>query len=746
MYSRHLSPPPAILDPAVTRVFALVAVFAGLLVGLAAGLGMPQNLLIAAVLSPFLLVFIYARPHWAVAVYVVLVYADLLSIMVKYHDFPPLARFAGAIMLTAVLGYRVVYRREGLKKDEVTPWLVAYGLVVALGIFYAQKPDAVMPNVVEFVRNFLTYLIIVNSLTTLGRIKVALWGLFGVATLLSTLTLYQTVTGNTDSDFGGLAQFRVSEIFGGSDAARPGGTIGDANYYGQLLLIVVPVGLYLLFESRVLLAKFAALGATTAIMGAIVFTYSRGDAVALVATLFAAVVFKRPRLPVLIVLGIVAAIGISLLPSNYVDRMSTIVGAITGDQTAILTEGSIRGRVGAVSAAVDMFADNMILGVGRENYPVHQLAYLEGSALALNSRAIPPHDLYLEIATEHGIVGIVVFAGLIVVTFGALREARRRFTAAGERNGAELAAWLGIGLFGYLVSSVFLHGAFLYMLWLQIALIVALRQVSRHAEVVDTGPVGVPADEMEPVLPFARPGAPKSYLLPTSLNSPGLLSRLKPLRPTPRSDQATSTPGENGPLSHPQSNGSTGGQLSTIEPTVSNWQANIDEQFRAFYEANGGEPVFGRPISPVFEEAGANGNTVPVQYFEYARLEYRPEAEALQQIVVGKLGLEVAVRGGPVGTLPEALQGERIRVREGGIGVPEVFHSAWQSGGITRFGNPISPLLQETGPGGSPLYVQYFERARFEYHPEHEGTDYAVRRTPLGLQLYRTHYGVTEQS
>ena len=45
---------------------------------------------------------------------------------------------------------------------------------------------------------------------------------------------------------------------------------------------------------------------------------------------------------------------------------------------------------------------------------------------------------------------------------------------------ADLAGWLTIGLAGYLASSLFLHGAYLYMLWLQIALIVALRQVARN--------------------------------------------------------------------------------------------------------------------------------------------------------------------------------------------------------------------------------------------------------------------------
>jgi putative inorganic carbon (HCO3(-)) transporter len=708
-----------------------VTVLAGLLIGFAAGLGMPQNLLVVVAVSPFLLMFIYARPHWAVAVYVVLVYADLLSIMVKYHDFPPLARFAGAVMLSAVLGYRLIYRREGLKKDEVTPWLVGYGLVIALGLLYARDPNLVMPNLVEFARNFLTYLIIVNSLTTMGRLKATLWGLLGIATLLSMLTLYQTATGNSDSDFGGLAQFRVSEIFGGADAPRPGGTIGDANYYGQLLLIVVPVGLYLLFESRTFLSKLAALGATTAVIGAIVFTYSRGDAVALGATLFAAMLFKRPRLHVLLLIVLGGVLALAALPSNYVERMAIVFDAITGNQRAVLTEYSLRGRAGAVSAAVDMFADHMVLGVGRENYPLYQLEYLEGSSLALHNRAIPPHDLYLEIATEHGAVGLVVFAGLILACVKALREARQRFMALLNRAGAELAGWLGIGLFGYLVSGLFLHGAFLYMLWLQIALIAALRQISRNAEVVEQRPAAPSPDEQEPVLPFADPAAPRTYLLPVSPRSQGMLSGLLSRRHGKRSA---------GPVA----------QTVIDQPAALPAPLTPPEFFRRFYEANGGEAVFGKPLSLPFEEQGGDGRPALVQYYEYARLEYHPGAgpgaRASAEVVLGKVGFDVPIKGSLADPLPPALQGEQVRLygnADAGPGVPPIFYEAWQTGGPELFGYPISPVLLDATPAGQSIYVQYFERARLEYHPHNAGTAYEVQLTPLGLELYMTRYGGT---
>jgi hypothetical protein len=47
------------------------------------------------------------------------------------------------------------------------------------------------------------------------------------------------------------------------------------------------------------------------------------------------------------------------------------------------------------------------------------------------------------------------------------------------------------------------------------------------------------------------------------------------------------------------------------------------------------------------------------------------------------------------------------------------FREYWiQHGGVAVFGYPIGPESSETTPEGT-FVVQYFERARFEYHPEH---------------------------
>jgi hypothetical protein len=56
------------------------------------------------------------------------------------------------------------------------------------------------------------------------------------------------------------------------------------------------------------------------------------------------------------------------------------------------------------------------------------------------------------------------------------------------------------------------------------------------------------------------------------------------------------------------------------------------------------------------------------------------------------------------------------------------FRAFWHAnGGLAAFGYPISEEFAERNPDTGQVYaVQYFERARFEWHPEHAGTPYEV--------------------
>ncbi len=94
---------------------------------------------------------------------------------------------------------------------------------------------------------------------------------------------------------------------------------------------------------------------------------------------------------------------------------------------------------------------------------------------------------------------------------------------------------------------------------------------------------------------------------------------------------------------------------------------------------------------------------------------------------------------GPSLTPPVAAAGA-----DGGSFFPETGHNLsalfqpyWQAnGGLAQFGYPTTELLSEVNPADNHAYlVQYFERNRFEYHPEYAGTSSAILLGLLGDEL-----------
>jgi Bacterial capsule synthesis protein PGA_cap len=103
-----------------------------------------------------------------------------------------------------------------------------------------------------------------------------------------------------------------------------------------------------------------------------------------------------------------------------------------------------------------------------------------------------------------------------------------------------------------------------------------------------------------------------------------------------------------------------------------------DERFRRFFEAYGGLPIFGYPISGLLSETDkATGQTRTVQYFERARLELVAGAPAdaplLEQVQLGALGREypgIAAQCGlpPTTVAPDATAPARpVAVRAGQV-------------------------------------------------------------------------------
>jgi len=159
----------------------------------------------------------------------------------------------------------------------------------------------------------------------------------------------------------------------------------------------------------------------------------------------------------------------------------------------------------------------------------------------------------------------------------------------------------------------------------------------------------------------------------------------------------------------------------------------IDGRFLNAWNARGGIRIMGLPLTRPYPREQADGTFLLVQDFERARLEFHPRFLGEWGEVLGTLiGNEITV-----GRESEAPFGQRhdcASTTESDC-FPETSHSLsgtfrafWQAnGGLAAFGYPISEEFRELNADTGEVYtVQYFERARFEYHPEYAGTEYEV--------------------
>ncbi len=156
-----------------------------------------------------------------------------------------------------------------------------------------------------------------------------------------------------------------------------------------------------------------------------------------------------------------------------------------------------------------------------------------------------------------------------------------------------------------------------------------------------------------------------------------------------------------------------------------------------FWQANGGLTVFGLPITPQREEM-IEGQPRQVQWFQRNRLELHPENAPPYDVLIGRVGVDVLeMQGRNWYEFPKQEPSEDLTCQyfpETGFNVCDQIFAIWRSFGIgldddpgisfdeslALFGLPISGEMTETLSDGNEYTVQYFERARFERHPENE--------------------------
>ena len=340
----------------------------------------------------------------------------------------------GTLCAVGVVGRRLQ------RPSAIAFWWGLFTTWSAVSILWAVEPQNALERLPSVVALFLFYLVASSFRITEKELdRIGLLAILGGA-IAAALSIYSYRYG------AGFAQHEVRATLAiGSGEVNP-------NRFGGCLLIPLSLALARFLSARHRWAKVTALGLLATIGLGLILTMSRGAILAAVVTL--TVFFWRlnssrlkslkPKvrqlLLVVIVLAVVAA---ATAPASLLKRF----------QQSESDRGA--GRLDIWSVGLAILKDYGVFGAGLNNFPVVYNKYA-GYATHQNFKTDrDPHNVYLGVAVEGGVVGLLLFVMALWTQFKIVSRVRVRAAESSTMLiSCEATCW------GVLVASIF--GSFLW--------------------------------------------------------------------------------------------------------------------------------------------------------------------------------------------------------------------------------------------------------------------------------------------
>jgi O-antigen ligase len=407
-----------------------------------------------------------------VLVLIAISFVRLSDVLVQDHGLPSIAKPFVALMLVGIALRWIFHRHPPRGWLRVSLLVGLYGLMVFLSLIYATDYETTFNALTDFLKDGIIAVIIVVLLQREEMFRGAIYALLGAGIFLGTLSVYQNLTGTFSNTYWGFATAGLMNIVGETSSYRISGPYGSPNVFSQIMVVMVPLALERLVNERSQVFRFIALWALVVTSLTVIFTYSRSGFISLVVVVLLFMFWRRTQVRTWLIFALLAVGLLNFLPEDYGARVGTLTDLIS-NQTTASTEVSFRGRTSETMIGWQMFMDHPVLGVGTKNYPVFYQEYSRKLGIDPRLEDRSPHSLYLEIAAEQGLVGIIIFSILIFSLFRGLFRSRKIFEKLGKSQMKNMAMAVTIGISGYLISAIFIHGSYPRPFWVLVGIALA---------------------------------------------------------------------------------------------------------------------------------------------------------------------------------------------------------------------------------------------------------------------------------
>jgi hypothetical protein len=418
----------------------------------------------------------------------------------------PLSAHRALFLVTAFSWLLWVFRRhEPLTVSPQMAPLLAFAGVVTLGLFVRASSEHLLQGTLMALDLMTVYFLVANLTGERRAALVACAAFTTAATLSAAIGVGEFMLPQYAFDDDLIAPADRSALGAIIDSNFPSGAIrrvtgglADANWLAMLIALAMPLNLFWFRRASNVLPKVLIAGIAATQGAALVFTYTRSGFIALAVVVLYLMVRRLLPVRTLVAVAVVVLLVAPVLPFGFLERMFS---------KDYLEGGSTPFRRDLAYTALDIWMEEPVFGHGIGEFGPKFIRSAESDwVVDMRQRVfdgrepvhyIGTHNLYLEIAVEYGLLGLVPFLAFLAFVWRDLKQTER----AGDTLARELAICLSASLLAFLVLGFFGHTKLFKPWWILVGITPGLRRAvlgAAHARMQPSSPAPEVASEHVP--------------------------------------------------------------------------------------------------------------------------------------------------------------------------------------------------------------------------------------------------------
>ncbi|WP_425060585.1 O-antigen ligase family protein [Sporomusa carbonis] len=358
----------------------------------------------------------------------------------------------------------IVSKKLLLKRTPFDEIIALFVILSAASIAVSPDKDFSFYNYYHLMgRYILVYYLVINNLTSINQLQRLIYAVLSSAVLVTFYGFYQYIHGVDISAFQWVDGEQFPEL-----KIRIFSTLKNPNLLAGFLVVVMSLAAGLGLHTEKIKDKLL-LFVLVAVLGTcLVLTYSRGAWLSIVAV--TAIYGRLYNRKILWVLLLIPAL-VLFCQDAVMERLMSIVNP---------TDTSSTLRIALWESTIAMILDKPFLGIG---WGAYWLVYPEYDFFLSDPtiKIFHAHNMYLHIAAEIGIPGLIVFLAII---YGHTKKAMDVLTHTKNRWVAGLMLGVVTAVMGLAVSGftdyIMFNVQMSMLFWLLSAVVIAVWEVNRR--------------------------------------------------------------------------------------------------------------------------------------------------------------------------------------------------------------------------------------------------------------------------